>query len=253
MSSTRPAGPVALLAVAAAVAAATGAALPAGAATTATTTTTTSGKPTPNALLAASLAAAKSQPSVHFVAVSTIGKRSISITADVAKTKGKEAIVVTSGQSTGHVAVRLVNRAVYFQGDATGLAGYLGMSSTLASKYAGTWIRFGHSDPTYKSISQAITLGSAVGQISVKAPLANGAATTVNGVPAVSVTGSTTELGGTGPAALYLPAQGSVLPLRYTGQGTQKKEKATGQVDFSHWGETVAVAVPAKSVEASSI
>ncbi len=219
----------------------------------AATTTTTSTKPTPKALLAASLAAAKSQPSVHFVAVSTIGTQSIAITGDVAKVKGKETVVVTSGKNTGHVAVRLVRQAVYFRGDATGLSGYLGMPSTLATKYVGTWIKFGPSSPTYKNISKAITIGSAVDQISVKAPLADGGTATVDGVSAVSVTGTTTDLGGKGPAALYLPAQGNVLPVRYTGQGTQKKKKVTGQVDFSHWGESFTVTAPANSVAASSI
>ncbi|HVX20852.1 MAG TPA: hypothetical protein VHB02_05865 [Acidimicrobiales bacterium] len=191
--------------------------------------------------------------------MSTVGKQSVAITADVARAKGREAVVVTGGQQTGHVAVRLVHQAAYFRGDPTGLEGYLGMPSTLATKYAGTWIRFDQSNPTYQAISKSLTVSSAVSQISVKAPLANGPSATIDGVPAVSVTGTTTDLGGKGPAALYLPARSRVLPLQYTAQGTQKaqgskkQEKASGQVDFSHWGERFAVAAPATSVSASSL
>jgi len=262
--------PVGSLVGAAVVAVALGA-LPAGAASTTTTTaaagtdatgsTTTTTKPvSPKSLLATSLAAARSQKSVHFEADSTLGTQSIDITADVAATKSRETIVVTSGGQSGHVSARMVHRAVYFKGDTTGLEGYLGMASTLAPKYAGTWIRFSPSDPTYKAISKAMSMASAVGQISVKAPVADGGSSTINGKAVTSITGTTTALGSKGPAALYLPAQGTVLPLRYTASGTEKssgktgkKVKATGQVDFTSWGETFTVTAPAKSVAASSV
>jgi hypothetical protein len=204
-------------------------------------------------LLAASLAAARSQHSVHFSATSTVGSQSITIVADVAAAKGQETITITSGGETGHVSTRFVNKAAYFQGDTDGLEGYLGMPSTLATKYAGQWISFKPSDKQYKTVSQAMTISSAVGQISVKAPVSTGPSSTINGTAAIGITGTTTSLGSQGPAALYLPAQGTLLPLRYTGQGKEQKKKATGQVDFSNWGESFSVVAPAKAVRSSSV
>jgi len=160
---------------------------------------------------------------------------------------------VTSGGHTGHVSARLVKKVAYFRGDAAGLERYLGLPSTLAPKYANRWISFEPSDQYYKTVSQAMTISSAVGQISVKAPVSTGPSSTINGTAAIGITGTTTSLGSKGPAALYLPAQGSLLPLRYTGQGKEQKQKATGQVDFSNWGESFSVVAPAKSVRSSSV
>jgi hypothetical protein len=226
---------------------------PAGAATTTSTTTTATRPANAKALLAASLAAARSQRTVHFSATSTVGSESITIVADVAPTKGQEAITVTSGGHTGHVSARLVKKVAYFRGDAAGLERYLGLPSTLASKYANRWISFEPSDQYYKTVSQAMTISSAVGQISVKAPVSTGPTSTVNGAAAIGITGTTTSLGSKGPAVLYVPAQGSLLPLRYTGQGKEQKKKATGQVDFSNWGESFSVVAPAKVVRSSSV
>lgn len=41
--------------------------------------------------------------------------------------------------------------------------------------------------------------------------------------------------------------------MRYTGQGKEQKQKATGQVDFSNWGESFSVVAPAKAVRSSSV
>ncbi|HEX4082016.1 MAG TPA: hypothetical protein VHX40_03545 [Acidimicrobiales bacterium] len=221
-----------------------------------TTTSTTSAATRPagaKSLLAASLAAARSQRTVHFSATSTVGSESITIVADVAAAKGQEAITVTSGGQTGHVSARLVKKVAYFRGDAAGLERYLGLPSTLAPKYANRWISFEPSDQYYKTVSQAMTISSAVGQISVKAPTSTGPSSPVNGTAAIGITGTTTSLGSKGPAVLYVPAQGSLLPLRYTGQGKEQKQKATGQVDFSHWGESFSVVAPAKAVRSSSV
>jgi hypothetical protein len=259
-------GRTALVVAAAAATALTGlAATPAGAAgptatsgptatAGSTTSTTTATRPAnAKALLAASLAAARSQRTVHFSATSTVGSESITIVADVASTKGQEAITVTSGGHTGHVSARLVKKVAYFRGDAAGLEGYLGLPSTLAPKYANRWISFEPSDQYYKTVSQAMTISSAVGQISVKTPVSTGPTSTVNGSAAIGITGTTTSLGSKGPAALYVPAQGSLLPLRYTGQGKEQKQKATGEVDFSNWGESFSVVAPAKAVRSSSV
>ncbi|HEX3946439.1 MAG TPA: hypothetical protein VHW47_01985 [Acidimicrobiales bacterium] len=207
----------------------------------------------PKALLAASLAAAKSQPSVHFVAVSTISTQSITITADIGQAKGTEAIAISDGLQSGHVDARLVKKVAYFRGDTNGLEGYLGMPATLAAQYANRWIAFKSSDKYYKTVSQAMTMKNAVAQISVKAPISSAGSSTVSGTAATGVKGTTASLGTKGTAVLYVPAQGSVLPLRYTGQGIETKKKATGQVDFTKWGETFRVTAPAKSVPSSSV
>lgn len=228
----------------------------AGAATTTTTTATAQATLTPKALLAASLKAANAQPSVHFVATSTVGTRSITITADAAAATGSQVIVLREDKKTGHVTGRYVGSTVYFRGNTVGLEDYLGMPTTLAPKYSGKWISFGSSTEDYSSIAKSMTISAAVAQISVKAPITGGGHATVGGQAAVGVRGTTTTLsskGKKGKATLYVAATGSPLPIRYNGTGKQKKQKETGQVTFSKWGETVNPTAPAGAVPASSI
>jgi uncharacterized OsmC-like protein len=248
------------LAVALGVPGAFDAAGAAGAATTTTTapavTTAGSRSTAPKTLLAASLAAAGTQTSVHYVATSSVGTRSLEITADASTTAGTQSIVLREGKTTGHVTGRFVDKIVYFRGDTVGLEDYLGMPATLAPKYNGQWISFSSTTKDYSSIAKSLTLSAAIAQISVSAPLTGGGHTIVDGKAAVGLRGTTTALsskGKKGSATLYVSAKGSPLPVAYRGTGKQKKQKETGTVTFSRWGETVSPAVPAKSVAASTI
>jgi hypothetical protein len=210
----------------------------------------------PKALLAASLKAAGKQSSVHSVATSTVGTQSIKITADAATKAGTQVIILREGKKTGHLTGRYVNNTVYFRGDTIGLEDYLGMPATLAPKYSGKWISFASTTQGYSSVANSMTVSAAVSQISVKAPITSSGQTTVNGQAAVGVRGTTTTLsskGKKGTATLYVSAKGSPLPIRYLGTGIQKKQKETGQVTFSKWGETVSPTAPTGAVPASSI
>jgi len=230
--------------------------LPLASGVAAATGTTTTPSSAPKSLLAASLRAARKESSVHFVATSAVGTRSITITGDASASAGSQVIVLHEGKSTGHVTGRYVDKAVYFRGDTIGLEDYLGMPSTLAPKYSGKWIAFGSSTPNYSSIAKSMTLSAAVAQISVKAPITRGAHATVDGQAAVSVLGSTTTLsskGKKGTATLYVAAKGSPLPISYLGTGKQKEQSETGKVSFSKWGEKVSPSVPPNAVPASSI
>jgi len=230
--------------------------LPLGSGVAAAANTTASSSSTPKSLLSASLKAAEKESSVHFVATSAVGTRSITITADASTTAGSQVIILHEGKKTGHVTGRYVGKSVYFQGDTIGLEDYLGMPTTLAPKYSGKWISFGSSTTDYASIAKSMTLSAAVAQISVKAPITGGAHTTVDGQAAVSVVGTTTTLsskGKKGTATLYVAAKGSPLPISYLGTGKQKKQSETGKVTFSKWGEKVSPSAPYNAVPASSI
>ncbi len=240
----------------------------AGAASTTTTTgaTTTTTVPAittagsrsaaPKTLLAAAIGAAGKEGSVHFVATSTIDTRSLRVTADAGTTVGMQTVVLHEGKVTGQVTGRFVDKVVYFRGDTVGLEDYLGMPSTLAPKYSGQWIAFGSSTQDYTAITQSMELSAAISQISVKAPITGGAHSTQAGQATVTVQGTTTSLsskGEKGTATLYVAAKGSPLPVVYRGTGKQKKQKETGTVTFSKWGETISPVAPSKSVAASSI
>ena len=124
----------------------------------------------PAALVAASKSAATKQHSAHFVAVSSLGANSVTIVADVGQASGTETIRLRNSGQTGLISGRYDGKAVYFRGDANGLVGYLGMPTSLASKYAGRWIAFTSDQKSYAAIAKSLTLPEAIAQISMAPP-----------------------------------------------------------------------------------
>lgn len=235
-------------------------AAPAWAATTAATTTTgapstTTSPTTGAALLKASQAAAKAATSVHFLAKTKLGSKTITLTASASATTGTQKIVLRGGSVVGHMSARLVNQIVYFKGDANGLEGYLGMPSTLAAKYSEHWIFFSPATKDYATFKKSLTLTAALRQVDLTGPYTTAAATT-NGQSAEKISGTTKSLsskGNKGKAALYVATSGTPLPIRYVATGKQKKQRETGTVVFSKWGAPVAPASPQTATSASSI
>jgi hypothetical protein len=224
--------------------------------TTAAATTTTGARPTTGkALVAAMTQAADTQTSVRYVTNSTLGGRSVEITASAGTTVGTQVIVLREGKNTGRVDARLVNKIVYFRGNTFGLEEYLGMPATLAPKYSGKWIFFSPATKDYSGIEKSMTLSAAISEISISGPFTTTAAT-VDGQATKKVKGTTTSLsskGKKGTAIIYLKATGVPLPVRYQATGKQKNQNETGTVVFSDWGVKVHPATPHTSIPASSI
>src|SRR5271166_5357626 len=193
----------------------------------------------PAAPAAATEAAAAKQQSVHYVAGSILGTESITIVADVARSSGLETIRLRDARQTGLVS-----------------AGYVGMPSTLATRYAGKWIAFTPTQKSFAAIAKSLTLSAAVGQISIGPPFTSSTGPTVGNVPTVLVRGTTTMFsssGAKGRASLSIRTNGTPLPVTFAGRGSQSGKTESGQVVFSGWNEPVHVVAPSSSVNASSI
>ena len=217
---------------------------------------TTTTAPTPaSAQLAATLAAAKAQPSVHFSTTTVAGAKSYTVVGDASKTGGVQEVTVVDGTRTGHVQVRLIGRNFYIQGDDYGLTTYVGMPSNLAATYKNRWIVFGPSTPDFTAIAKSMTVSAAVDQISMKGPLTMATAQ-VAGSPAIVLTGTTTSLSAKdtkGPATLVVTADGTDLPLSFSGQGTDGTTVAKASITYSRWGQPVTVARPAHAVPSTKV
>jgi hypothetical protein len=245
-----------VLPVALAAAFGAGAAAPwAAGATTTTTTADPAQQTAAQAAVSAAVTAANAQTSVHYVAVSSQGGKSITLTADVGTQTGQQSIVVRSGTSVGHVSALLVNNAAYFKGDKVGLAQYLGMPSSLTGKYQNTWIEFVPSDSTFGQIQQSFTVANAVSQIELSGPFVLTKTTCATGT-CQSVRGLTTTLSTNGKktsATLLISSGAAALPVRFQGNTAASTTVAKGAVDFSNWGEQVNPTAPDNAVRASTI
>jgi hypothetical protein len=219
--------------------------------TTSTAATTT----TPRSVLDRALAAAKTEPTVHFVASSTVGKRTYTVSGDAAAKTGAQDITLRDGTQTGSMKVLLVHDTVYFQGDTLGLTNYLGLPSSLAPAYAGKWISFAHDNQGFATIAASLTIKAAISQISLGGPLS---------IPAGQAgAGATLLLAGTSgalstnnkrePATLVVTTTSPPLPVTFTARGKDGTSTSTGSVTFSDWGETFRVTAPAHAIPNTSV
>ena len=153
--------------------------------------------------------------------------------ADASSTKGNQTIVLRVGLHVGHVNGRLVGGNVYFEGDQYGLTQYLGMPSSLAPKYTGKWIVWTSSDSTYSRVEQDFQLSTALGQISMKAPLSIGGRTSVTGTSALNLNGTTSSLSrqiGTGHPGRGGQQDPPAVALHRQGQGAARQGLRDGDL-----------------------
>ena len=231
----------------------------AGGTTTVVATTTTTAVPatttTPQSVLNRALAAAKTEPTVHFVASSTVGKRTYTVSGDAAAKTGAQDITLRDGTQTGSMKVLLVHNTVYFEGDKLGLTNYLGLSSSLAPAYAGKWISFAHDNQGFATIAASLTIKAAISQISLGGPLSMAAGQAGEGATLLlrGTSGALSTNNKRAPATLVVTTTSPPLPVTFTAQGKDGTSTSTGSVTFSDWGETVHVTAPAHAIPNTSV
>lgn len=199
-------------------------------------------------------AAAGAEPSLHYVATTIGGGKSVTITGDVAKDGGSQSIVMEADGTTGHVTVSLAEATAYFRGDGTGLTALMGLPPLVARRYVNQWIAVPSTNAAYGSLADALTTSSALQQVLIGPPLHLGRTTTklhqrvlsLDGVMAGAAPGS--EKTGSVPATLYLHAHGPPLPVLYEAARKVNGQNLSQTISFSRWHEPVHVGPPRASV-----
>jgi hypothetical protein len=196
---------------------------------------------TPAQLVSSSLKAARAQHSVHYVGTASVGNISSTTVGDAASDRGVQYVTYRAGGHTGHVTVRVVANTAYVKGDAFALVSYVGFSAAQATKYAGKWVRIPNTSSAFKSVAEAVRLGSTIDELQLSPPFTKLGTSTMQGQRVIGIRGRETQNGITATATLYLRAAGTPLPVA---------EVATEgaihvSVIFSKWNERVTVSAPA--------
>jgi hypothetical protein len=210
-------------------------------------------------VLASAGAAAKGQPSFHYVATDTQAGLSVTINGDVTRTEGTQTIVATIDGTVGHVTVSLVEGSAYFRGDEAGLQHFMQLSPALAAQYTNQWISLSKNDPGYAAIAAGLTTASALGQVEIGKPLSLRGVTKKMGQQVLTIGGTErgTPSGATKPVTipvrLYVKASGKPLPVLYSATWIVDNHPQVQTVSFSRWKEPVHVTAPANPVPMSSL
>jgi hypothetical protein len=214
---------------------------------------------TPAQALASAGAAAKGEPSFHYVSTQTQSGQSVLISGDVSRTGGQQTIVADIGGQVGHVTVSLVDGAAYFRGDEAGLQNFMQLPAGLAAEYTNQWISLAKDDPGYAGVAAGLTTASALSQVAIAQPLTLRGLTRKMGQRVLTIEGTDRETpsGATKPVTipvkLYVKASGNPLPVLYSATSVVDNHRVSQSVSFSHWKEPASVSAPVGAVPMSSL
>jgi hypothetical protein len=207
---------------------------------------------TPKAVLASAVAAAKASGSFHYDLTAKISSSSQSIVGDASTTEGRQTI----SEGTLKIEAELIGKTVYIEGNVGGLEDQMGFSSSAASTYAGKWISIVPTDAPYASVTDAVTLPSALTELEPTGHLSLTPATTEAGQAAIGVRGAlptSTSSGVKGTIVLYVATAHPTVALAFNGQATSSGTKESDSGTFSNWGKPLDLTAPAGAVAFSSL
>jgi hypothetical protein len=205
--------------------------------------------PSPSSLLRRALAAGEHEPSVHVATSSRVGSRSVSFSEDVAQKDGHQTITVTVQKAKGHGTVLLAGGTAYFKGDSFWLRQFVALPASVASKYAGDWIKVPRSNPAFSTVAEGVTVASSISELGLSSPLRLTKPTTVDGQAVVGIRGKSHGVG----ATLYVRKSGVPLPVSEVVAGSEGSTTVRASAVFSKWGETVKVSAPKHSVPVTAL
>ena len=212
----------------------------------------TSGSPAAASLLTTTQTAVQKAGSVSFVDVTTIGKRSETLTGKVGSVQAEEILTVAKSPL---LQVRLIGTTVYIETSASSvLQSALGLTATQAAGAVNEWIELLPTDSPTASIAQSLTINAA---LNIYYPKSSSAVElpekTIAGFTVIPLTSnSNPNKTTTETTTLFiqksnnLPAAASLLAV--SGKTTEKKEAV-----FKSWGQPVTVTAPANPVLFSTL
>jgi hypothetical protein len=187
----------------------------------------------------AAIIAAGAQKSVHYVSTSNLGGSHETIVGDAAGDRGIQRISFSRAGTTGHVTVIVAKTTAYVRGDAFTLRSYMGLTGAQVSRYAGRWFALKPPSGAYVVVSEAVRMGSFVGELTMPGPYTAVSATRFAGRSVTGVRSKVTRSGKTATLTLYV-GSGSPLPVAQLIAGSSGKVTTT----LSRWNERVSVVAP---------
>ena len=203
----------------------------------------------PRFIQAEALAAAQVVGSVHIDMTSSSGSGSTVYRSDVSSSDGRQVITITGG---GEATVLDVAGVGYVSGNPAALVGFFGFPAAVSARLTDRWVSFRSGQPYYQQVVDAVTLGSAIGVVTLSGRLTSKGAHRVGGQPVIGVRGTAPSVPGVPAgtkATLFVATTGRMLPVSYQEVSGGLRLSAV----FSRWGEKVSVAAPRDAIPISSV
>ncbi|MGB8196599.1 MAG: hypothetical protein WCF25_06305 [Acidimicrobiales bacterium] len=198
------------------------------------------------ALLASAIHDGEAARGVHEVSVAKHAGETLKMVNDIGTNGGRQMIKLSDG-SVGEVIAFDSQSRAYIKGNKVGLRNYFAFPESAATKYSEKWMVANPGDQAWDNITGFTTLKSDFGNnLLILHPALRAKLATINGVDTYEITG-TVAATANGPAAsvkLYVSDKGTVLPIRLT----ERAKGISATVNWSEWGESIALRAPPKYV-----
>lgn len=201
------------------------------------------------------LSASEGSAGFHYVAVSTGGGSTETITGDAGQHDGTQQLTWTTSFGKEQFSLRLTSDgAVYFKGNAASIEDQLGVAGADAASLSGRWVKVVVGDGPYRDLEVGITVSSQLSEDTFE-PAAKQTVTGAGGV-------KLTKVSGTIPPSEYLPngataylevPAGSHLPATWVVSARGQGGSVTTTTTFSSWGKAPSVSAPSGWVAWSTL
>ena len=158
------------------------------------------------------------------------------------------------GEQTIHIGgtiatVVLIGDHAYIQGSAAAVTNYFGFPASDAATLAGKWISIPSTASDFATVSDGVSLASALKEVGLDGYLSVTAPSKLAGSTVIGIEGTDASTDSTGgPGTLYISVT-TGLPVEFDSTSSQ----GTEHVVFGDWGKPVALAAPAHTVPIASI
>lgn len=197
----------------------------------------------PSQTVAAALAKARAQQSVHYVSTQVFGSIAVTINGDAARDRGIQRITFRKAGHVGHVTVLVVANTAYVRGDAFTLESYMRIPASSATAWAGKWLSLAHTAPDFAQVAAAVRLVSTLAELSMPPPFRSVGTSTRQGRRVIGIAAHFQRAGHAIDETLYIDlARG--LPFQQVGRSGTTTVSGT----FSRWNEPVRVSAPASAI-----
>jgi hypothetical protein len=198
--------------------------------------------PSARQLLRQAMQDARIRGSVHEVERDTAGRLAAALSDDVATSRGRQTITLTTG-AIAHVVV--IGKTAYIAGNATAVRHFFDFSTSAADTIGRRWLSIPSTSRAYATVVQDATLPSVLNDLQFRGGLTELTPSTIDGQSVIGIEGTAFTPG---------KAQGHVTGIVYISRSTHPLpvaatysagNAATTTVAFDHWGERLSVHPPA--------
>ena len=208
-------------------------------------------------VIATAVGAARATGSLHLVETAQLGPVKIGAVGDIGQTRGRIRVLSGAQGVLGTGTVLWLPNILYVQGDATFLSAIFAGSTSASARLANQWVAFRSGSPEYSELSTNNAFASMLDSLQPRGHLSLGPVHGVDGVNVVGVSGSRTVTSNgahlSASVTLWVSTTAPFLPVELIERISAGIISGIETLQFSDWGQPVAIVAPAKSVPSTSV